>query len=69
MTIWLGITLWLGALVLVVILAGGVRRGESLRERGLGQGQDAGRADPDERLAPPLSATRRTPAPTRRATG
>ena len=69
MTIWLAITLWLGALVCVVILAGGVRRGESLRDRTLEQGQNAGRADADERLAPPLSAARRTPAPTRRATG
>jgi hypothetical protein len=67
MTIWLVITLWLGALVCVVILAGGVRRGESLRERA--SGQNAGRADADERFAPPLSAARRTPAPTRRATG
>ena len=69
MTIWLGITLWLGALVCVVILAGGVRRGESLRERSLEHGQNPGHADADERLTPPLSAARRTPARARRATG
>jgi hypothetical protein len=69
MTIWLGITVWLGALVFVLILAGGVRRGDNLRDGALGPRPDTGHAEGEERFVSPLSATRRTPAPTRRATG
>ena len=70
MSVMLGIALWLVALVCVLALAGGVRRGDRLRERALeaGGGSDA-QADV-ERSAAPLTASRRTPArTTRRATG
>ncbi len=72
MTVMLGIAVWLVALVFVLLLAGGVRRGDRLRERALERELEAG-VHPEfegERSAAPLAATRRTPAPTtRRATG
>ena len=72
MSVMLGIALWMVALVCVLALAGGVRRGDRLREREraleAGGGSDA-QADV-ERSAAPLTASRRTPArTTRRATG
>ena len=69
MSVMLGIALWLIALLFVLVLAGGVRRGDRLRERALrAAGVDAHAEG--ERSAAPLTATRRTPAPTtRRATG
>lgn len=71
MTIWFGLAAWMAALAIVVVLAGGVRRGDRLRARALDprlSGSDA--ADFEERLAAPLTAARRTPGRrTRRATG
>jgi hypothetical protein len=69
--IWLGLAVWMAALAIVLLLAGGVRRGDRLRARALDarmSGSDT--AEFEERTAAPLTVARRTPGRrTRRATG